>query len=435
VKVRPSAAETPRRRRADGLNDGLALSISAGLGSLAGLLGWILSTRLFDPAQVGQAAKVVAAFILIAGICQLNVSVGTLRWIPTAGRLTGKAVWTALMLIMPLGAVIALIYVLVLPDIGYTAAGSWPFWVGVVLFVASSAGWTVFVVHDTILVAIGKPWWAVWRNALFAVVRLGLLIALAVMGLGGQGIVLSWALPIVIWIVIGTVVLALLARKVSRRSTGGTLPSRRAAVTFLGPTAVAQFGTSLLYNQVTVFATERFGDATGAKFFMAWQAVTVVDLSATYFMNSLAVGVAREPQRAAELAAVARKRLLMIFLPLLAIGCVVAGPALWLVFGPQYAEAADVLRLLFVGLALRLVILHELGVLQALGRGFAYARLQLVSTVLVVIVAAVVPVGESTINGLIPVAVGYIAVQLVCAAAVLWAPARRRPTDMEVVSP
>jgi O-antigen/teichoic acid export membrane protein len=304
-----------------------------------------------------------------------------------------------------------------------------------VLFVASSAGWTVFVVHDTILVAIGKPWWAVWRNALFAVVRLGLLIALAVMGLGGQGIVLSWALPIVIWIVIGTVVLALLARKVSRRSTGGTLPSRRAAVTFLGPTAVAQFGTSLLYNQVTVFATERFGDATGAKFFMAWQAVTVVDLSATYFMNSLAVGVAREPQRAAELAAVARKRLLMIFLPLLAIGCVVAGPALWLVFGPEYAEAADVLRLLFVGLALRLVILHELGVLQALGRGFAYARLQLVSTVLVVIVAAVVPVGESTINGLIPVAVGYIAVQLVCAAAVLWAPARRRPTDMEVVSP
>ena len=74
----------------------------------------------------------------------------------------------------------------------------------------------------------------------------------------------------------------------------------------------------------------------------------------------------------------------MIFLPLLAIGCVVAGPALWLVFGPEYAEAADVLRLLFVGLAFRLVILHELGVLQALGRGFAYARLQLISTVLVV---------------------------------------------------
>jgi hypothetical protein len=27
--------------------------------------------------------------------------------------------------------------------------------------------WTVFVVHDTILGRhLGKPWWAVWRNAL-----------------------------------------------------------------------------------------------------------------------------------------------------------------------------------------------------------------------------------------------------------------------------
>ncbi len=433
--VRPSAAETPRPRKSDGLDDGLALSISAGMGSLAGLLGWILSTRLFDPAQVGQAAKVVAAFILIAGICQLNVSVGTLRWVPTAGRQTSRLIWTLLLLIMPLGGVIALAYVLLLPDIARAAAGEWPFWVGVLLFVAAAAGWTVFVVHDTILVAIGKPWWAVWRNALFAVVRLGLLILFAVVGLGGQGIVLSWALPVAVWIAVGSVALAVLARRVSLRSRGGTLPTRRTAVAFLGPTAVAQMGTSLLYGQVTVLATERFGDATGAKFFMAWQAVTVVDLSATYFMNSLAVGVAREPYRATELAAVARKRLLMIFLPLLAIGCVVAGPALWLVFGPEYAEAADVLRLLFVGLAFRLVILHELGVLQALGRGFAFARLQLVSTVLVVLVAAVVPVGESDINGLVPVALGYIAVQAVCAAAVLWAPARRRLTDVEVVSP
>ena len=231
MNVRPSAAETPPRRRSDGLNDGLALSISAGMGSLAGLLGWILSTRLFDPAQVGQAAKVVAAFILIAGICQLNVSVGTLRWIPTAGRLTSKAVWTALLLIMPLGAVVALVYVLLLPGIGYAAAGSWPFWVGVVLFVAASAGWTVFIVHDTILVAIGKPWWAVWRNASFAVIRLALLVALAAMGLGSHGIVLSWALPIVVWITVGSVVLAVLARHVSRRTSEGSLQSRRTAVT------------------------------------------------------------------------------------------------------------------------------------------------------------------------------------------------------------
>jgi hypothetical protein len=59
----------------------------------------------------------------------------------------------------------------------------------------------------------------------------------------------------------------------------------------------------------------------------------------------------------------------------------------------------------------------------------------LISTVLVVLVAAVVPVGESTIDGLVPVAIRYIAVQVVCAAAVLLASARSRPTVVEVVSP
>src|SRR5690349_19824329 len=108
--------------------------------------------------------------------------------------------------------------------------------------------------------------------------------------------------------------------------------------------------------------TERFGAATGALFFMAWQAVTVVDSSASFFMKSLVDGGAREPGRVAELAAATRRGLLMICLPLLALGCLIAAPALGLVFGPEYAPAADVLRLLLVGLAVRLVVLIELGV-------------------------------------------------------------------------
>jgi O-antigen/teichoic acid export membrane protein len=187
---------------------------------------------------------------------------------------------------------------------------------------------------------------------------------------------------------------------------------------------VAELGPALLYNVVTVIVTERFGSATGALFFMAWQAVTVVDVSASFFMKSLVVGLAREPGRAAELAAATRRRLLMIFLPLLALGCLIAGPALGLVFGAEYAAAADVLRLLLVGLALRLVVLIELGVRQALGRAYAYARLQLLSSVTVVIAVALVPAGAADVDALLPVAAVYVAVQLVCAVIALRA---RRP--------
>jgi O-antigen/teichoic acid export membrane protein len=435
VRVGPPAADTVESGRADGLDDGLALSLSSAIGSIAGLLGWIVATRLVEPMQVGEASQLVAAFILISGAAQLNLGVGLLRWIPSAGRFTGKLVWSALLLILPLGALVGLGYVYLVPAIGRTAAGDGSFGLGVVLFVLAAAGWTVFVVHDYILVAVGRPWWAVWRNALFAAVRLSMLIVLCLNGLGAQGIVLSWVVPIVVWIGVGSVALAVLTRSISRRSREGTLPTGRKAAAFLAPTAVAMLSNSLLYNEVTVLVTDRFGDETGAKFFIIWQAVTVVDLSVTFFMNSLAVGVARDPHRAAELATTARRRLLLFYLPVLAFGCVVAGPVLDLVFGPAYAEAADVLRLLLVGLAFRLVVLHELGARQAIGRALAYARLQLVSTIAVIVVAAVVPVGAADVAALLPVAFGYIAVQVICAAAVLLAPARRRPTDVEVVSP
>jgi O-antigen/teichoic acid export membrane protein len=419
VSLKAERPTAPRQGGEAGLDDGLALSLSAAMGSVAGLLGWVVSTRLIAPSEIGKAAEVVAAILMIGGVAQLNLSVGMLRWIPAAGRFTARLTWAGMLTVIPLGAVAALVGVIALPSIASTTAGGLPWWTGVGLFVAATAGWTVFVAHDTLLVAMGKPWWAVWRNALFALVRLALMVVLGLVGLGAQGIVLSWVLSIVVWIAVGSLVLAAMTRAVSRRARGGVLPGWRPAAAFLGPTSVAELGPALLYNVVTVIVTERFGSATGALFFMAWQAVTVVDVSATFFMKSLIVGVAREPGRTAELAAATRRRLLVIFLPLLALGGLLAGPALGLVFGSEYAAAADVLRLLLVGLALRLIVLIELGIRQALGRAFAYARLQLLSCVTVVVAVAVVPVGASDVGALAPVAVAYIAVQLACAVAAL----------------
>lgn len=64
------------------------------------------------------------------------------------------------------------------------------------------------------------------------------------------------------------------------------------------------------------------------------------------------------------------------------------------------------------------------------------------STIAVLGVVAVVPVGDvdADVAALRPPAIGYVAVQVLCAAAVLLSPARRRstgqrPTDVEVVSP
>jgi hypothetical protein len=158
-----------------------------------------------------------------------------------------------------------LVYAVLLPGIGRSAAGDASPLFGVALFVLAAAGWCVFTLHDSLLVALSRPWWTVWRNGVFAISRIGLLVALGVLGFGAQGIVLSWVGSIVLWIAAGSVVLAVLLRRTAVRSAEGSLPSR--------------------------------------------------------------------------LAAAARRRLLVVFLPLLALGALVAAPALELVFGAAYAEA------------------------------------------------------------------------------------------------
>jgi O-antigen/teichoic acid export membrane protein len=416
-------------------SDGLALALSSVLGSIAGFVSWLIAARIMSTTEVGNAQLVVSAFILVGGAAQLNLGVGLMRWVPQAGKRTSKLVWNALLLVMPLSGLVGLVYALFTPRLADVPAGPGGlFVVGLLLFVLASAGWGVFPVHDFLLVALGKPWWAVWRNGLFAAVRIPLMILLGgVAGLGAYGIVLSWIGPVVVFIALGSLVIAVLTRRASASARSGTLPSRTEVLAFLGPTAVSQLGAALLYNQVPVLVNLRFGPDTGAVFFIAWQAVSVIDVAATFFMNSLAVGVAREPHRAVALAAAARRKLLLFFLPALAVGAALATPLL-MIFGDAYAAADDVLRLLLVGVAFRLVVAHELGVRQAMGWAIGFARLQLISTVLVLFVAVVTPVTADGVDALMPVAIGYIIVQVVCAAAVLIFPAKRR-AGVEVRSP
>jgi O-antigen/teichoic acid export membrane protein len=416
-----------------GHRDGLALALSSVLGSLAGFVSWLIAARIMTPAQVGDAQLVVSAFLLVGGAAQLNLDVGLMRWIPGAGPRTSGLIGRSLLVIMPLAGLLGLAYALAAPRIGAVTAGpDAPVAVGVLLFVVACAGWSAFAVHDAVLVALARPWWAVWRNGLFAAVRIALLVLLGgIAGLGAWGVVLSWIGPVIGWIAVGTVVVAVLAARAGRSGRPGALPDRGEVVGFLGPTALGHFAAALLYNQVPLLVNLRFGADTGAVFFIAWQAVMVVDLAATYFMAPLAGGIAREPHRAVELAAAARRRLLLIFVPVLVAGALVAEPVLG-IFGDAYAQADDVLRVLLLGLVFRLVVVHELGVRQASGRAMAFARLQIVSTALVLVAAAAVPVSAAGVVALMPVAVGYVAVQVACAVAVLFFPGRHRATTGEV---
>ena len=424
------AADSASNRTA--LSDGLALSISGAVGSLAGFISWLVAARLMPQEAVGYASAFVSAFLLVAGTAQLNLDAGLMLWMPKAGRKAPLLFWRSHALIIPACLAVGLVYVLaVVPSLAVTGAGAnGPPALGVLLFLVAAAGWGLWGVHDYTLVIVEKPWWAAWRNVGFAIVRIGLLLALG-MSLGPQGIVLSWVLPIAVWTVAGALIGGVLTRRFGRRTDTGWLPTRREAVSFLGPTTVAHWGTVLLMNQVTVIVIERFGPVPGAAFFIAWQAVMVIDIAAARFMLSLSTQVARDPDRARAHIAASRKRLFMIFVPLVLVGVLLADIGLR-IFGAGYAEAANVLRVLLIGMIPRLVITHELGVRQALNNGMGFARLQLVSTLVVIVVALFAPIGAVdatglyTVESMMPLAVGYTIAQAVCALYLLVAPRLRR---------
>ncbi len=427
---------TPHRDNG-GIGDGLALSISSALGSVAGLLTWLIAAWIMPQDQVGRATEFVSAFQLIGGAAQLNLGIGLMRWLPGAGRKSVRLVWGSLLLIMPLSGLVGLVYGIIVPSIAETAAGDRSFGFGLLLLVLACAGWGVFVVHDFIVVAMGRPWIAVWRNGTFAIVRIGMLLLLG-SAYAAEGLVLSWVVPIVIWIAVGSGVVWWLTRRYAAAANGsGVLPSRATMARFLGPTALAQLGNALLYNQVPLLVNLRLGNDAGAAFFICWQAVTVVDIAAVFFTNSLAVHTAREPHRAAELARAARRRMLLLFLPVLALGAVLGDPVLS-ILGEGYAAAAPVLAILMIGLAFRLMVVFELAQRQAQGDGMGFARVMLTNSGLVLLATAFVPL--STFGAvpldtlLLPVVLGYVVVQALCALFLYLRPALRRRVNPEVKS-
>jgi O-antigen/teichoic acid export membrane protein len=406
----PAASVSSTRQGRRELGDSLALTLTSVFNSVAGLLGFLIAAWVMPQEEVGRATEFVSAMQLIGGAAQLNLGIGIMRWLPGAGRKSVRLVFGSLLLIMPLSG---LVYGLLVPRVALVAAGEGSFGFGLLLLVLGCAGWGVFVVHDFVMVAAGRPWLAVWRSGTFAVARIGLLAVLGA-GLASQGMVLSWVIPVVVWIGVGTIVLWFLVRRFAAAGGPGVLPSRVTMAGFLAPTAVAQLGAVLLYNQIPLLANFRMGNAIGAVFFIAWQATVVIDTAAVFFTNSLAVQTAREPHRAVELARRTRRLMLVLFVPLLALGAALGWPVLR-VLGPGYTVGAPIIAALMVGVLFRLVVVFELARRQADGDGTGYARLSLLNCGLVVAIASLTPLPDPATTHpalvMLPFVLGYVVVQ------------------------
>lgn len=362
--------------------DGLALSASAAITAVAGMIGWVLAARLLPTAEVGDTSAFVSGFLLIAGVAELGLGPAILRWLPRAGAQRPRLLARSYLAVLLGGLVGSVVFVLV--PAGADVVHKLP--AGALLFIPAAVGWTLFQFQDAVLTGLGQARWVPVENGSFSVARLVLLGALAPV-IGSLGLVLSWMVPTVLGVVVVTV---LVFRRVRPDPAPGALPDRREIVRLLAPTYPATVCVVVLYNLVPLIILHRFGAEANAVFFVVWTAINALDVAAIAFVNPLVVRLSAEPAHARGLVRSTGGRLVLVFAPTLLLGGVLAGVVL-AIFGPEYTQGADLLRILLASQLPRLAVVLGVAVHLAAGRGLGVAALHATTALVAVVLATVVP--------------------------------------------
>jgi O-antigen/teichoic acid export membrane protein len=322
-----------------------ALALSGVLTSGLGLLYWAVAARLLPIEIVGVNAALLSVVMLLGNVAQLNLRSGFGRFVPGAGNRTavliaagyGAAVTvaavSAVVFLWVLGAVPGLLKnVLVMPVLAW-------------LFPVTVVAWTAFAVQDHALTALRRTPIVPIENAVFGVLKIVALVALARL-FPDYAILVSWTGPMLLMVLVvsGLVIPWIIPRHVaaSRDSTAAAEPvTFRGVSRYLGVEYVASMlaiaSTALLPPLVLALS----GAASSAHFYV----VTLIGSAAQLLPSVIATSLLVETSSAR--ATIDRdvrrvlRQLLVLLLPAVA-AIVVAAPWILATFGPGYAEQGTV---------------------------------------------------------------------------------------------
>jgi len=423
--VNPATVTAPVRAGRKALTDGTALSGSAVITGVIGLLCWVVAAATLPQAAVGAASAFVSGFLLVAGLAQLSIGLGVLRWLPRSGARAGTLVRRSYGVVAGTSVLGAAVF-LALPA-GAAARRVVPGLAGAVLFALACGCWALFQLQDSVLAAVGKARWVPVFNGAFGVVRVAALPVLGV-AFGALGVLLSWVVPTVGTMLVAGVVIAVLLARRRRTEPPGVLPPTREVVSYLGPTYLATIATTMLYNSVPLLVVSGYGNRYGATFFVIWTGLNTVDYGLNGFVNSL---VLRGSHAADALPGIVRTVATRLGIVVTAGACVgaVLAPYVLLLFGSEYAaQGTTALRIVLAGIVVRVPVSVAVGACLAAGASRRAGLIQAASTVLVLAGVLLAPRSMSLAGP----AIGFLAAQVLVAAVVVPPLLRwlRRPAEV-----
>ncbi|MFH8408360.1 lipopolysaccharide biosynthesis protein [Streptomyces sp. NPDC018019] len=353
-----------------------ALMLNTGISGLLGLGFWLVAARYYTESAVGQGSAAIAAMKLLAGLTSLTLTGALARYIPVAGRRTGRLVRRTYLGSSLVVAVAATVFLLTLDLWG----PSYRFLHGPVHglgFIVAVVAWSLLTLQDGVLTGLRSALWVPVGNLVFSAVKLALLIAFAA-AIPLAGVFVSWVAAIAASVLpLGWLVFRrLVPRHVKATERTARPPSLREMGRFLaGDYTGSLFSLAVVYL-VPVLVASQVSSADNAYFYITTTIGGTVNLLAINMGASLTVEGSHDPARLAENTRAALRRMARIMIPV-CLFLFVCAPYILAVFGQGYADAATpLLRWFAVGAALRVVMEVYFAVLRAQSRtsGLAYMQ-------------------------------------------------------------
>jgi O-antigen/teichoic acid export membrane protein len=384
-----AATHQAQKRMAEPLyRTAFSLMASTLLTAVLGIGFWAIAARSFPASVVGRDSALISSMATISGLCQLNMSNVIVRFLPQVRDRIGRRVLDAYGSAVTLSLVAAIAFVIVAP----LASSRFSFLRNeptlLTTYVLSIGAWTIFVLEDSVLTALGRAAWLPIENGLFSAAKIAILPASLALS-KGHGIFLAWVAPMFVTV---PVMNWLIAHRVvpqaaeAQRNAPGVLEvfGRRRLLAFLAQdSAGAAFGQIAL-TAIPLLVLALLGTEQTAYFYIPFTLVTTFDLMFLGVTTSLTTEGARSPQRMRGLARIVVRRFLAIQVPV-ALIIVVVAPLILSPFGQSYVDhGSGLLRLLAATSCCRSLLFLFGATARLQGQGFRLLALQIAPTTLLV---------------------------------------------------
>jgi O-antigen/teichoic acid export membrane protein len=393
----------------------MALVLSSGVSSAIGMLFWVLAARLFDQATVGVNSAALSAVTLMASASHLNLGNAMLRFVPVADR--RRAVVAGCFAVgLGWGAVVGLGFGvganIWAPDL-VTAFGHPAV---IAFYLVSVPVWTLFVLQDGALTAIKRAPLVLVENLAHALLKVGLLVAAASVGLlGGIALGTMVATLLVVVVVVSYLARALRTQPAAEPHVVQTVTARDFAG-FVGVDYAGNIAWQSAVFGIPLIVIALAGPEGAAVYGVAWQVTYALYLVASGMGKSMVAHSA-----AGDSAAILRARrgmdrkAITLVLPGSIVVAIGSYFILW-VFGSAYAETGAVVLALLALSAIPNVVTNS-ALWEARVRRQRAVQFGLPATISAVVIVATVVLVPTV--GIVGVGWAWLIAQTVAAAVIL----------------